>query len=127
MGWDLVQDCAEAGVVAAPMGWGSGCSPQFAWRPRLEVLPGLADVIQPCLLQVQGEFPVGGVMHQLRVGGTAHLGGRGGQPVTHERQQLVADDGRGDRGRGPPLELPTWTYRAPTLAWLQGSGSCPSR
>ncbi len=67
------------------VGLGSGCDHEFAWWPGLEALPGLADVIQPCVLQVQGELPVDGVTHQLRVGGTAHLGGRGGLAVTHER------------------------------------------
>src|ERR1022692_2418712 len=89
------------GCSCCPGGLGSGCDHEFAWWPGLEVLPGLADVIQPCLLQVQGELPVDRVMHQLRVGGTAHLGGRDGLAVTHERKQLVAEGGRVDRGRGP--------------------------
>src|SRR6266566_3224415 len=91
----------KAGGSCCSDGLGSGCDHELACWPGLEVFPGLADVIQPGLLQVQGELPVDGVMHQLRVGGTAHLGGRGGQAVTHERQQLVAEGGRGDRGRGP--------------------------
>ena len=55
--------------------------------------------------------------HQLRVGGTAHLGGRAGLAVTHEREQLVAKAGALIVDVGP-AELPTWMYRAPRLAWF---------
>ena len=55
------------------------------------------------------------MMHQLRVGGTAHLGGRAGQGVTHDRKQLLRKAGAMIVDVGP-AELPTWMYWAPTLA-----------
>jgi hypothetical protein len=111
---------------------GSGHDHEFACWPGLEVLPGLADVIQPGLLQVQGELPVDRVVHQVRVGGTARLGGRGGLAVTYEREQLVAEGGRVDRGRGsrgaPDLDIPgaceTETGRS---RWRDRAGSGPPR
>jgi hypothetical protein len=40
-----------------PDGLGSGGGHEFAWWPSLQVLPGRAGVIQPCLLSVQDELP----------------------------------------------------------------------
>ena len=62
--------------------------------------------------------------HQLRVGGTAHLGGRADRALAHEGKQLVADGGRGDRGRGPG-GVPDLDVPGAYVAWFIAAGASP--
>ena len=107
---------------------GSGCDHEFAWWAGLQTVPSLADVIQPSLLQVQGELPVDRVTHQLRVGRTAHLVGRADHALTDGRKQLVADGGRADAGRGPrgapDLDVPGAAGRCGGQADVDGLVIC---
>src|SRR6202012_4341320 len=64
---------------------GSGRDHELARWAALEVLPGLADVVEPGLVDIQSDLPGDRVAHHARISGAAHFGGRCGDSLTAER------------------------------------------